>query len=573
MIENKNINLIILIIMLLAVIFTSILIVIPKNTIATVSNNQPEYVSKIFNQSKVTDINIEMSQTDWNWILENATKEEYRSGNITINGETFYNVGIRPKGNSSLSSVANSDTDRFSFKIDFDAYMDGQTAYGLDKLVLNNMMSDTTYMKEYLSYDLFSKMGVVTPVYSYANITINGNPWGLYLIVESGEESYLQRNFGSDSGKLYKPEDTGSSLKWVNENSSNYSGIKENAVVKITNEDFDRIVTMIKYLNSGTDLDKYIDIDSTLRYFAVNTVLVNLDSYVGNFKHNYYLYEKDGVCTILPWDLNMSFAGFQVGDAQQAVDFSIHTPVSGNLEDYPLIGKLLEVEEYKSLYHKYLDEAIKLYFDSGVFSSSINKLDKLINSYVKNDTTAFYTYEEYEKSLTVLKEFGKLRAASVTAQLAGNTTAGTISLDISALGSMRGGKGGFGRGMNAAPNSQGNPPNIGQGQNGKGANMQEAMKIIDDANGGELTEEQLEKLKELGFDEEMIERFKNVPPGGDRQNPNANAPGNNKGGFPMEQDGFNGGGMGNNRNKSNPINTQYLRISGITIGVCALFLT
>lgn len=579
MIENKNINIIIAIIMIVAVIFTSLLIVIPRNTTASVSDTQPEYVSRIFNKEKVTEINIEMAQSDWNWILENATKEEYRSGNITINGQTFYNVGIRPKGNSSLSSVANSSSDRFSFKVEFDTYVDGQTCFGLDKLVLNNMMSDATYMKEYLSYDLFAKMGVVTPVYSYANITVNGNPWGLYLMVESGEDSFLQRNFGSDPGKLYKPEDTGSGLKWVNENLSNYSGIKDNATVKITDQDFDRVIEMIKNLNNGTDLDKYIDIDSTLRYFAVNTILVNLDSYAGNFKHNYYLYEKDGVCTILPWDLNMSFAGFQVGGAQQAVDFSIDTPVSGKLEDYPLIGKLLEVKEYKELYYKYLNEAIKLYFDSGVFSSSVDKLDKLINSYVKNDATAFYTYEQYEKSLPVLKEFGKLRAASVTAQLAGNTTSGTVSLDISALGSMGAGKGGFGGGMNNAPNNQvnppnnqGNTPNIGDGQNGRGnkmpnmENIQEAMKIIDEAQGGDLTDEQLSKLKELGFDEGMIERLKNRPAVGDRQNPNGNAPGNNQG-------GFNRNGMGNNDGKNTSMNLQNLKTYGIITGISALFMT
>jgi hypothetical protein len=232
----------------------------------------------------------------------------------------------------------------------------------------------------------------------------------------------------------------------------------------------------------------------------------------------------------------MSFAGFQVGGAQQAVDFSIDTPVSGSLEDYPLIGKLLEVKEYKELYYKYLNEATKLYFDSGDFSSSINKLDKLINSYVKNDATAFYTYEQYEKSLPVLKEFGKLRSASVTAQLAGNTTSGTVSIDISALGSMGGGKGGFGGGMNDAQNNQGNAPNIGGGQNGKGNDIP--------VNG-------------------QVE---------DRQIPDGKVPGNNQGAFPNRQDGFNRNGMGNNGGKITSMNSQNLKTYGIITGVSALFM-
>lgn len=94
-------------------------------------------------------------------------------------------------------------------------------------------------------------------------------------------------------------------------------------------------------MNDGTDLEKYIDVDEVLRYFAVNTVLVNLDSYVSNMKHNYYLYEKDGQLSILPWDYNLSFAGFQSGNASSAVNFPIDTPVSGvELSERPLIAKL-----------------------------------------------------------------------------------------------------------------------------------------------------------------------------------------------------------------------------------------
>jgi len=545
MIESKRINIIIVALMAAAVIFTSIVVIIPKNLSSSSSPTtgaQMEYTSRIFNKDNVTEINIDMKQEDWDFIIGNATQEEYRSANITIDGEAFNNVGIRPKGNSSLRSVASStSTDRYSFKVDFDTYVEGQNCFGLDKLVLNNMMSDATYMKEYLSYDLFAKMGIVTPVYSYANININGKPWGLYLMVESGEESFLQRNFGSDHGKLYKPEGTGSNLKWVSENASSYSGIRSNAAVKVTDSDFDRVIEMIKNLDSGTQIEKYIDVDETLRYFAVNTILVNLDSYASNLKHNYYLYEKDGYFSILPWDLNMSFAGFQAGGAQQSVDFSIDTPFTDSAANSPLISKLLEVPEYKELYRKYLDETVKLYFDSKVFSNSVDKLDNLINSYVKNDATAFYTYEQYQKSLPVLKEFGKLRAASVTAQLAGNTTVGTVSLDMSALGSMGGGGGGMGGGMPGGQNQ--GAQNNAQGGNGGNlpANGQGAPR------GGDM--------------------------GGGMMQPNANRDlgGGKQGNVPGGQGGFPGGDMGRGQNNMQA-NPQSLIIYGAIAGVSALFM-
>ncbi len=594
MLENRHINLIIIVLMAICIAFTSILVVSPQSLGMTPSSSsEVEYASLLFDKSQVSEINIEMAQEDWDTLMENAKAEEYQKSNITINGETFYNVGIRAKGNSSLNTVASSDSNRYSFKIKFDKYVTGQTYYGLDEFVVNNMMSDATYMKEYISYDIYEKMGIATPLFAFTNINVNNEPWGLYLAVEVTEENFLNRNFGTDYGNLYKPEDTGSSLVWVDENHSSYQGIKDNAQTDITDKDFDKVVEMIQHLNSGTDLEKYLDVEQILKYFAINNLIVNLDSYVGNFNHNYMLYEEDGVFSVLPWDLNMAFGGFQSRSAQQAVDLSIDTPYNGNAENYPLFTKLIEVPEYKEIYHNYLQEIVTLYFDSGIFSATIDSIDNLINEYVKNDATAFYDYEAYTTSLPVLKEFGKLRAKSVIAQLAGETTAGTVDLDLSALGSMGGG-GGMGGDMapggnmerpnNIEDSTEGqrpNRPNMGNNANQNGMmappdnnmgamfnreNTEEIMAIMQEFD-GELTDEQIAKLKELGLDDTAIESLKNMPtdmmigndkfPGGNQDN------GGRGGGFP-------GGDMGRDGNR--PGTSQNIIPSLIITGVSTLVL-
>ncbi len=38
---------------------------------------------------------------------------------------------------------------------------------------------------------------------------------------------------------------------------------------------------MMKSLENGRDIEKYLNVDEVLKYFAVNTFLVNLDSYSG----------------------------------------------------------------------------------------------------------------------------------------------------------------------------------------------------------------------------------------------------------------------------------------------------
>ena len=113
------------------------------------------YEQALFGTDLIT-VDIQIAEDDWQDMLENALEEEYHVANVTINGQTFENVGIRTKGNTSLSQVASSDSDRYSFKIEFDHYQDGQTCWGLDKLVLNNLISDATYLKEYFVYDMFA---------------------------------------------------------------------------------------------------------------------------------------------------------------------------------------------------------------------------------------------------------------------------------------------------------------------------------------------------------------------------------------------------------------------------------
>ena len=287
MIKNKYVKVIFITLTIIAFIFSCVIIVLSKNSSTDIADNTKAYSEQLFDETKVSSINIELSDEDWQDMLENPLDEEYKCGNITINGETIYNVGIRTKGNTSLTQVASSESDRYSIKVKFDKYVNDQTYNGLDMLNLNNIYLDPTYLKEYISYDLFEYMGVTTPNNSFSNITINGDSWGLYLAVEGLQESYLERNYGIDSGNLYKAEGTGTDLVYNGEDQSNYSGLKNNSVKNVTDEDFQSVVDMIKNLNQGTNLDNYIDIDATMRYFAVSTALVNLDSYQSNLYHNY----------------------------------------------------------------------------------------------------------------------------------------------------------------------------------------------------------------------------------------------------------------------------------------------
>ena len=434
---GKCVNRITACVMAMALIFTLLLLLWPQSVIGDASAAVTmEYQEKLFSLDHALDIDIRVDQQEWESMLENATDKEYIQCDVVIDGNTFTTVGIRAKGNSSLSTIASSDSDRVSFKLEFDHYVSGQTCYGLDKLALNSNYADATYMKEYLSYALFQFMDVPSSLCAFANITVNGEPWGCYLAVECLEESYALRNFGVGYGALYKPENmdmdggrgaqgqnrAGVNLVYSDDEIDSYGGIFEGTVFSSTTvQDQSRVVEALKNLNAGANLEDYIDVDEVLRYFAVNTVLVNLDHYTGSMQHNYYLYEQDGKLSMLPWDYNLAFGGFQSGSASSAIHFPIDTPVSGTtLEERPMLGKLLEVPEYLQKYHEYLQQIITEFFESGYFDSLIDETDSMIGSLVQTDATAFYTYEEYQAAIAMLKAFGAARAQSIQGQLEGS---------------------------------------------------------------------------------------------------------------------------------------------------------
>lgn len=119
------------------------------------------YEERIFDTSRVHSINIVMD--DWDSFIATAENEEYSVCSVVIDGEAYKNVALRAKGNTSLSSVRQYGNNRYSFKIEFDHYDNG-SYYGLDKLVLNNLIQDNSMMKDYIVYRMMLAAGAAAPL-------------------------------------------------------------------------------------------------------------------------------------------------------------------------------------------------------------------------------------------------------------------------------------------------------------------------------------------------------------------------------------------------------------------------
>lgn len=480
------------------------------------------YVEQLFNTDVVHTIDIQMSDAEWQTMLANALNEEYVMANVVIDGTRVQGVGIRPKGNSSLNMIAKSDSQRFSLKVEFDHYSSKIDYLGLDKLVLNNIAQDNTYMKDYIAYQMMNAMQVNAPLSSFIWVTINGEDWGLYLAVEAVEESFAQRVYGNQEVEIYKPDNmdlnnvdrfqgnqidgvtppegeqpfnmggeagqvpptgvrpnmgeggvmpqrpgkTGENIElpnmgeWPNmgqvpnpgeafnpgqigdrggfggmggvagataliytdDNLSSYSAIFENAAFKPSEADQKRLLSSLQQLNEQTNLDDVVDVEQVMRYFVVHNFVLNSDSYTGNLIHNYYLAEKSGQLSMIPWDYNLAFGGMGSGQNQATalVNYPVDTPLlSGTLEERPMLAWIFSDEDYVEAYHELYAEYVE-YFNSGEFASMYEQAIALITPYVAKDPTAFATFASFEQASATLKEFCLLRAASIAKQLDGD---------------------------------------------------------------------------------------------------------------------------------------------------------
>lgn len=379
----------------------------------------------VFDQTQVESIYFEIEEALWQDLLANALDEEYHLTSVTYKGVSLDEVAIRTKGNSSLNSTFNSGSERFSFNIDVNEYVDGQKLLGMKKFVLNNMFNDPSYMREYIAYDLLEEMGVATPEHSFVNVYVNNELKGLYLMVEFVNKDFIAKHFSNSQGDLYKPDGTGSDLQRISDDYSSYSGVELK-----TNEDSSDNGAFIDFINAmdSGDALSVIEQDSVLRYLAVSVALANLDSYHGSLAHNYYIYEQDDVFSMLPWDLNESFGTFN-RDCNN-VDIRglyIDEPTSGPLSERPLIAKVLANSEHVNTYHTYLQQLIDGPLSDDVFAAKVASLNALISEHVENDPTAFYSFSQFEQNQNVtvsrfygLTSFMQYRVANMTQQLNGS---------------------------------------------------------------------------------------------------------------------------------------------------------
>jgi hypothetical protein len=367
--------------------------------------SMPLSAQNFYDRSTVQTIEIFFGFTNWDSQLDAATVTDTYiiADSVRINGVVFDSVGVKYKGNSSY----NANNNKNPLHIELDHIIGSQDYQGYTDIKLQNGYSDPSMIREVLSYAILEQY-MDCPQANFANVYINGTLRGMYSSAESinkkfnGEHFYLGNDTyfkcnpigGAGPGSTASPD-----LKYINMDSSSYF----NGYELKSNYGWNRLVDLINTLNNDfANIESKLDVDRALWMLAFNNVLVNLDSYNGAFRQNYHLtWDLNDRFAPTIWDLNMSFGGFPGGTGSGPFTASSLDPMSNSTSaNHPLIVKMLSNPLYKRMYMAHIRTIVQENFANQNYLSTANTLRTTIDASVQADPYKFYSYTQFQNSLT-----------------------------------------------------------------------------------------------------------------------------------------------------------------------------
>ena len=362
------------------------------------------FSQNFYDRATIQTIEIFFASPSWDSQLDAATATDTYviADSVRINGVSFDSVGVKYKGNSSYN--ANNNKNPMHLQLD---YIKGSQDYqGYRDVKLQNGYQDPSMIREVLSYAVLEQY-MDCPKANFANVYVNGSLRGIYSNAESINEKFNGDHYYVADQTLFKCNPVGGAgpgttvnpdLKYINMDSSSYFAGYE---LKST-YGWNRLVDLINTLNNDfTNIESKIDIDRAIWMLAFNNVLVNLDSYSGAFRQNYYLtWDLNNRFVPTIWDLNMSFNGFPGGTGSGSGSSSMDPMSNSTSANHPLIKQIMANPMYKRMYMAHLRTIVQEIFANQTYLTMANDLRTTIDASVQADPYKFYTYSQYQSSLT-----------------------------------------------------------------------------------------------------------------------------------------------------------------------------
>jgi hypothetical protein len=233
------------------------------------------------------------------WADLEAEPKEYTVGTFEYAGEVHENVGVRLKGNLTLTEL----DDKPPFKVKFNKWEKGRRFLGLETLTLHNMWADASMLREHVAYRIFREMGVPASRTGYAELVVNGEDYGVYLNLETLDDEFLEHNYDDASGNLYEGEHGDDVDKnpanWEQDEGSDESREDLVALGDLATQD---------NLDIFFASDTMLDTERFLAFTATEHAVGHFDGYM--LSHNFFVYHElaSDEWTWIPWSLDQTLA-------------------------------------------------------------------------------------------------------------------------------------------------------------------------------------------------------------------------------------------------------------------------
>jgi spore coat protein H len=361
----------------------------------------------VFDQGRLHECKLDLDPADWAALRANFQTNQYYAANLTVDGETVKQVGIRSRGFGSRSGA------KPGLKIDFNKYVSGQEFHGYKSIVLDNVTQDPSMMRELLANSVFEAVGIAAPQISFCRLTVNTDFWGLYTLIEAVSKPFLKARLGEESGTLYDYE-------YATDYRFTYKGDSLDAYVPVpfepqTNEgkvdsglvDFIKAINQTPQSGYAAAMEAYIDVRKFLTYLAAENALVEYDGFVGEFgMNNFYLYQygNQKKFVFIPWDKDTSL--------QAAV-----WPVQQRMDSNEFTKRLMQDAAMKTYYESEVKRIATSFVSTGFLGPKIDAFANLIRPSVSADPNKPFSLADFEGAVAGLKGIAGARAANVSSQV------------------------------------------------------------------------------------------------------------------------------------------------------------
>ena len=376
----------------------------------------------LFNPEVLQRLELWMNDADWSKLKAAFQENTYYPADVTWNGITVRNVGIRSRGLGSRSST------KPGLRVDFDRYASGQHFLGLKSLVLDNLTQDNTGIKETVAMRFYTRLGIPAPRETHTRLYVNGSYTGLYGLVESVDKTMMGRVFGSigddvqNDGYLFEYNYVvGSPWRFTYEGAelTPYKArfdIKTNeshaeSVIWGPIEELVRLVNDTPASSFDQNIGPKMDLPAFVRYIAAQNFIAQNDGFNGyDGMNNFYIYrlEDSSSHVLIAWDEDVAFL---------QPDFGLTTRIDENV----LSRKTLELPGYRSQYFGVLSEAATSATDW--LRQEMQRQFDMINDAMLADTAKPYSNSDYTAGREALLAFPNARITYVQCEVSKETGA------------------------------------------------------------------------------------------------------------------------------------------------------